>query len=251
MGAYERELRRQQRLYEEEMKRLQKEEELNEALSETDEYEQIVKVLTLAHQGYGRTNEKIDWRQELESSLPDKPDINREKSESFQTLLDNFKPTFLQKLFKADVRFREYYRNNIAIAKKSEEEEYQNNLKIYEHNLREFEKKVNYAKRILDGDKEAFKDVVKAYLITSKLQFSNSVECIDDDLDKLNSPGIDIVPTDEKIRLVNLASLFQKIPATKKMQMYRDFISSNTFLLQNKYFYCYPWKKSLWIFLKT
>ncbi|OGC01233.1 hypothetical protein A2V82_01595, partial [candidate division KSB1 bacterium RBG_16_48_16] len=146
-----------------------------------------------------------------------------------KTELKNFRPNILQKIFKKVDKIRDGLIENIEAAKKKDEEEYLNALKEYEQKYQDWKEEVEFAKRILEGNTEAYKEAVNQIdplqelsEIGSDIDYSFRNKSAVEVTFKVNSEKA--IPNVSKTLLKNGKLSIKEMPKAKFYEIYQDYV---------------------------
>lgn len=198
---------------------LQKEQERMEALEqaryEVEMYENRLEVITSVHK---ECSEPIDWESIKSSSPPFLPSETGPNEKKILEKLNNYKPTWRDRLFER-IEVRK------AALKKEVEKARELDQKMY----KEWEKEVNLAEKILQGDISAYKQVIEELAPFDDIKELGTSLHITTDNPKyvevtLNIHSEEVIPKEVK-SLTKTGKLSTKaMPKTKFYELYQDYV---------------------------
>ncbi len=224
----ERESLRRQREYQRHLNQEAKYQAIEEAALEVEEYENRILLLKSMHQD---CSEIWNWEKIKESNPPRKP-LKKSENETIATnKLNNFKPSFFDKLFNKVELKKSSLEEEIIGAKQKDEKEYQNEIEKYNIAFTEWTEIRDLATKILDGDLTAFKDAIEQVEPFSEIkEIGSSVE-----FNIINPKEIDItlsvnssetIPSEEKTQLKSGKLSVKQMPKGKFYELYQDYVCS-------------------------
>jgi hypothetical protein len=224
----ERDAQRRRRELEGQRKQLEKMQELERATYEVEVYENYIELLSSVHKECG---DSWNWEAIECAALPSEPKKTHVHEELAQTALDEFKPSFFDKVRKrVDSKYDELTKA-IEDARETDEREYQEAFKTYQQECADWEVACNLATQVLSGDHEAYLDAIKlANPFSDIAELGSSVEfqvhsrsiigarlCIQDK---------DVIPSEVKSLLKTGKLSVKAMPKTKLYTLYQDYICS-------------------------
>ncbi len=150
----EREAKRRQRELERQQKEYDKLMEHERASYEVELYENNIAVLQSMHQDCG---DICNWQKIKNIKAPSKPIKKYKNEEVAKANLINYKPTFFQKLFGKVEKIKQILSSEVENAKRKDEENYNNELKQYEEEKKDWEENIDIAEKIISGDLTGYK----------------------------------------------------------------------------------------------
>ncbi|HOO97715.1 MAG TPA: hypothetical protein PKV16_08920 [Caldisericia bacterium] len=171
---------------------------------------------------------------------PVEPVIDRTQSEYVQKWLDSYKPNFIHRLFGLRKLVVKLNTNKIQKLRKNEEIQLDLAMEEYQKKLVEYENQKEIARGILENNEDSFSEVIDSYFNKSDLEFQNVIVNKNGIISYFKAPDLNIIPSEEK-RVGKSGKLISKeITTSKKVQIYRDFVSANTFLMAKQFFLMFP-----------
>ena len=152
----ERESRKRQRELQKQQKELEKMEEFERATYEVQVYENRIEVLKSIHKDCG---EFWDW-EKIKDSPPREPQKSNRNENKARTILDGYKPGLSDKLLKRTKTKRLELEKAVEIARKEDEQEYQDALEEYKLQYADWKTTREIAGKILEGDVQAYSDAI-------------------------------------------------------------------------------------------
>ena len=222
----EREARRESRELERQQKYLQKLQEIEEAAIEVSKFENHINGLISSYKQCGKV---WNWSKILSSKPPAKPSRLYAHENSAKGKLNEYKPSFLDKLLRRSETKRRKLASDVEKAKLEDEKEYKKALKNYEQRYAYWNKLQKLANKIIAGDPKGlieackgintFKQIIRLIpLIEFKTDDSIYIEAI------LRLRGDEIIPDMEKKLLKSGRLSVKKMPKTKFYKLYHDYV---------------------------
>jgi len=206
-----------QRQLELKQKQQQQLKELEAAKLEVELYENKIELLKSVHK---ECSDPIDWEKIIESEPPFSKDGAGPNEQEAMLKLKNYKPTWRDKLF-----------NRIEARKKQLEKKVQEAKKIDLSEYEEWETSVNLGNRILDGDFNAYKDVIKKlapFDDIEELGSSYNIRIINKETVEfyLNVHSEKIIPSETKSLTKTGKVSTRAMAKGKYFELYQDFVCS-------------------------
>ncbi|MCK5055959.1 MAG: hypothetical protein KAT34_04850 [Candidatus Aminicenantes bacterium] len=222
----EREAKRRQRELERQQKEYAKMQKLERAVYEVECYENKIDLLLSIHKECGNV---WDWEEIQKSKAPTKPSKNNQKKVIAKMELENFKPGIFIRLFGRT----EIKRNNlieaINVAKKQDENDYQDSVKLYEQKSKDWEESQSLAEKILSGDSDAYYKAIKEInpfseinQIGSEIDFNIINTFLIEATLKPNSEKV--IPNETKSLLTSGKLSVKKMPKGYFYELYQDYV---------------------------
>ena len=222
----EREARRESRELERQQKYLQKLQEIEEAAIEVSKFENHINGLISSYKQCGKV---WNWSKILSSKPPAKPSRLYAHENSAKGKLNEYKPSFLDKLLRRSETKRRKLASDVEKAKLEDEKKYKKTLKDYEQIYGYWNKLQKLANKIIAGDPKGlieackgintFKQIIRLIpLIEFKTDDSIYIEAI------LRLRGDEIIPDMEKKLLKSGRLSVKKMPKTKFYKLYHDYV---------------------------
>lgn len=240
--AAERDAKRRQRELEKQQKQYEKMQELEQAAYEVEVYENHIDIIQSIHK---ECSVPIDWKKLAASPKPKKPEKLKEHEKSARSVLENYKPGFLDKIFKKGEKKRIDLEKNVSKAIEEDETEYKSNVDEWKSALNDWDESVKLAQSILSGDEKAkiaaienldpFSEIsnLGSSLIVS-VEESGVVEAT------IHVHGNDIVPNEVKGLLKSGKLSVKKMPEGKFNEIYQDYVCSCALRVANELFSAIP-----------
>lgn len=223
----EREARRESRELERQQKYLQKLQELKEAAIEVSEFENHINRVISSYKQCGKV---WNWSKILSSKPPAKPSRLYAHENAAKDKLNEYIPSFLDKLLRRLETKRRKLASDVEKAKLEDEKEYKKALKNYEQRYAFWNKLQKLANKIIAGDPKGlieacckgintFKQIIRLIpLIEFKTDDIIYIEAI------LKLRGDEIIPDMEKKLLKSGRLSVKKMPKTKFYKLYHDYV---------------------------
>lgn len=149
----ERERKRQTRETAQYYKKLQQQNEIEEAEDAVTQWNQYVDLLTSLHK---TCSETIDWNAFKNIPEPQKVMLSTQYVDSAQKVFDDYKPGFIDKLFKRVKKQTQYLENNIKQAKDKDLQGYNRALETYESEYKDWLFTQEIADGVLNNDYSSY-----------------------------------------------------------------------------------------------
>ena len=222
----EREARRESRELERQQKYLQKLQELKEAAIEVSEFENHINRVISSYKQCGKV---WNWSKILSSKPPAKPSRLYTHENAAKDKLNEYIPSFLDKLLRRSETKRRKLASDVEKAKLEDEKEYKKALKNYEQRYAYWNKLQKLANKIIAEDPKGlieackgintFKQIIRLIpLIEFKTDDIIYIEAI------LRLRGDEIIPDMEKKLLKSGRLSVKKMPKTKFYKLYHDYV---------------------------
>ena len=150
--AAERDAKRRQRELEKQQKQYEKMQELEQAAYEVEVYENHIEIIQSVHK---ECSDTIDWKNISKSQEPKKPENLKKHEKTARKEAENYKPGFIDRIFKREEKKRMRLEENIASAIKKDETEYKDCASRWEEELNDCKESVKLAQLLLEGDEKA------------------------------------------------------------------------------------------------
>ncbi len=236
LKRYERESRRREKaqLREHEAQKKQqvimqaaheRQESLPSAQEEVQAFEAYIQRLISLHQA---ELTKINWVELKDAPTPEKPVIIYPNKEVALQQFKNFKPSFLQKLFKKTPKIKAALKHEIQLAQIEDEKNYALALEQYQADLKKWRQDIELARRVLQRDKKAYEEILRRIKAFSAFSSKYSLH-----LDANNVLSVFIfinghktIPTENKSLLKRGDISVKAMPKTKYYELYQDHVCS-------------------------
>ena len=246
-SSWEREARRRQRELEQQRKDLAKMQELERAQFEVSEFETYIDVIASIQKDCGKS-----WEcQEIKSSNPPEELQPHHKDEmKAQKALNNYSPSFFDKLFRKIEKKRYTLLKEIEKAKEADANENKKTHDEYLSNYQEWKTLIEIANKICLGDVDAYLEAIKEVnpldeieQIGSHIKFSvvtkNLIEC------NLNVHDEKVIPREEKFLLKSGKLSIKQIPLTRFYNIYQDYVCGCVLRIARELFALLPVEMAL------
>lgn len=241
----ERESLRNQREYQKHLVQQAKFQAIEEAELEVEEYENRIELLKSMHTD---CSDSWDWQKIKESTPPPRPT----KQSVYENLaierLKNFKPSLADKLFNRSEMKRSALGEEVELGKEKDEDAYQKDLEIYKQQLIEWEETRELARKILDGDTNAYLNAIEQIEPLAEIsEIGSSVN-----IKIINESEIDItlqvnssetIPSEIKTQLKSGKLSIKEMPKAKFNELYQDYVCSCVLRVAREMFALLPIKK--------
>lgn len=168
MKRIDRESKRRQKELDKRLKEREKMEVLEQAKYDVEVYENYIEQLQSLHKD---GSNKIDWYELKNEEEPLEPSLTYPKKEEAEQNFENFKPNFFHKLFKLSESKKQSLFDNIEIAKRTDEYNYEQNQIHYQQEYNDWIEQITLADKIINNDEKAILQVIED--INPFLEISN------------------------------------------------------------------------------
>lgn len=204
------------RLYKEQ----QKQQEIADAAETVRRYEEYIDVLMSIHKN---CTDKIDWQQVLDDPEPPQPEKQDTNETAAQQKLDNFKPSFFDKIFGSKKKVQALEKA-VEQAKAQDQKDFEIAQQTYE----DWEKTQAIAKGVQANDTQAYADAINYFEpfsdisdMGSKMQFSFDTDFVEIELHVNNT---EVIPN-YIVSQTKTGKLSQKdMPKGKFNELYQDYV---------------------------
>lgn len=243
----ERESIRRQRENARQMKQYAKQQEVEFAGLEVEQFENRVALLKTMHQD---CSIPWDWKSVNDSPSPEEPNKLDKYERIAVNNLNNYEPSFLDKLFRKIDKKISVFNEQIAVSKNRDEVEYKTNLAKYEAELKEWNEIRDLSAKILAGDIKAYKEAVEQVNPFSEIsEIGSSIEfnVLSRDLIDitLNVNSSEVIPSEEKAQLKSGKLSVKEMPKAKFFELYQDYVCSCILRVAREIFALLPLEKTL------
>ncbi|MGV7930659.1 MAG: hypothetical protein AB2L13_17435 [Spirochaetota bacterium] len=220
-------IRRQKEL--EKIHKLQtKMEELQMAAYEVEKFNLIIEQLTTIHHD---CTDKIDWNAIKNTNPPSKPVESFDNKYNAEKKLEQFKPNFLQKLFKLEKKIIAELETSIKKAENADRIKNQEKLNKYQNELLEHEQMQEIASGILKGDLKSYSNAIEYIEPFEELKdLGCSVKVNICDKEKaeveLITQSDSAIPKQAKSLLKSGKLSVKEMPIGKFNELYQDYVCS-------------------------
>lgn len=240
--AAERNAKRRQRELEQRQKQYEKMQEIEQATYEVELYVNHIDVIKSLHI---ECSEPINWAQIAVSKEPKKPEKMNINETKARLEADSYKPGFIDKFFKREVKKRSSFNVNIERAIENDATEHLSKLSKWEQELIDWKKIVGIANSLLNGDDkvkiEALENLIPfseisnlGSIITFSLEEGGIVEAT------VNVHGKEIVPNEVKSLLKSGKLSVKEMPKGMFNEIFQDYVCSCVLRVANEFFSVIP-----------
>lgn len=241
-SSWEREARRRQRELEQKRKDIAKMQELERAQFEVSEFNNYIDVIRSVHKDCG---EKWDWFEIKSSAPPSEPQIRRVNELKAQKVLEDYVPSFFDRLFRKIEKKKSALSKEIEKAKKADLAENTKASEVYSEDCQKWKKMTEIANRMSSGDAEAYIEAVKEAMpfeeieqIGSDIKIfvnnSRTIEC------NVNVQDEKIIPKEEKSLLKSGKLSVKRIPTSRYYEIYQDYVCGSVLRIARELFALLP-----------
>lgn len=243
--AAERDAKRRQRELERQQKQYEKMQEIEQAAYEVEVFQNHIDLLQSVHKECGHP---VDWEAIATASEPEKPENHKEREKTAKTKADNYRPGFVDRLFKREGKKLSQLEKAISKAADNDELDYQHKLETWKKEISEWAENVQLARGILDSNAES---KIKAI---EKLNPFSEISTLGSNLSfnigetlmleaTLNVHGSDVIPNEEKSLLKSGRLSVKKMPKSKFNELHQDYVCSCVLRVANEIFSILPDEK--------
>lgn len=240
--AAERDAKKRQRELERQHKQYDKMQALEQAAYEVELYENQIDIIQSVHK---ECSTSIDWHEIALSKQPHKPQIGNEKELEALKVLEDYKPSFVDRLFKREVRKKELFQQKVTEAIESDKDHYEHEYAKWQELFEEWKERVEIAKDLLLGKVETKKDVIKSldpFSEISNLGSSLEISFYGNGVLEatINVHGTEIVPSKSKSLLASGKLSIKSMPKGRFNEIYQDYVCSCVLRVANELFATLP-----------
>jgi len=212
------------------LRELEKLEKLRRNQLEVEEFENTIEMLKSVHT---ECTKPIDWEKEANTPPPFDPGSMGPKEWSAVRRLEEYRPSFFDRLLKREEQKRNQLRQEIESARKKDQE-----------SLEEWKARVELAKRVLNHDSEAyvlvlqnenpFDDIAELGSVLDFVLDSNLVEV------SFHAKSKEVIPQEEKTLTSKGNLSVKKMSKTKMYDIYQDYVCSCVIRIAREFFALLP-----------
>ncbi len=240
--ATERDAKRRQRELDKQQKQYEKMQALEQAAYAVEVYENDIEVIQSIHK---ECSNPIDWEIVAKSQEPKKPSNLKNNEKVARSKMDNYKPGFIDKIFKREEKKRISHSENTVSAIEEDKAEYKKNIRSWEKNISDWKESVLLAQLLLNGDEDAkiraieeldpFSEISNlGSNLTISVNESSLIEAT------IHIHGNDIVPSEVKSLLKSGKLSVKNMPNGKFNEIYQDYVCSCVLRVANELFSAIP-----------
>lgn len=238
----ERESIRKQKELDKQQKQYEKMQELEQAAYEVEVYENYIERVTTLQKDCGL---EYDWKKIYEEEPPSIPIIKKNNEKVFKRILDSYKPNLIDKIFKLESKKKKKIENQIQEAIEKDEREYNQKIKKYESELKEYNEINELSKYILDGNLEYYKkavDDISPFDEIDELGSNIEIKYISSKKIRiiLNIHDEKVIPKQSKSLLKSGKLSIKDTPKSKYNELYQDYICSASLRIGRELFTILP-----------
>lgn len=206
-------------------------------------YEEHIGRITNLHKYCGK---KYDWEEIQNKKAPVEPEFSRINEKKAKDKYNNYKPNIIGKIFPAlKERKINKLKRKIKEAKLKDDDEFNILVNEYAKVYREWEENHNLAKRINDGDHEAYLEAIKKYepcvSISDIGSYLNFVFDEEKNLDVYVKISAEEIIPKETYKLTKAGKLsVRDMSKSKYNELYQDYVSSSVFRVAREVFALLP-----------
>jgi hypothetical protein len=240
----ERNARRRHNELARQQKNLNKMLELQRASFEVELYNNHIELLKSIHKECGPF---WDWRAIKATEPPVKPTRSQRYEREAQLALQNFTPSFFDKLLRRVESKRSSLANAITEAEERDKREHLSALELYQSQHSDWEDSRSLAERVLSGDKAAYGEVIKEIgpfreinELGSRVRFTLESSSLIDIT--LSVKGEDVIPKETKALLQSGKLSTKKMPKGQFYELYQDYVCGCVLRIAREVFALLPFE---------
>ena len=240
--AAERESKRRNRELEKQEKALAKMQELERAAFEVEVYENHIDVIQSLHK---ECSPRIDWVKVANSPKPVKPSCSSERASLARSKLENYTPSFFDKLFRKEEKTRQKLEKDLSLAQQADQKSEEEKFKEWEAEVADWEESSSLSNLLLSGDQSSKIKVIDELNpfaeisdLGSSLSFSVGADSIMEA--EINIHSSEIVPNETKSLLASGRLSIKKMPKGRFNEIFQDYVCSCVLRIANEMFSILP-----------
>lgn len=224
-GRMERAERRRSNEVARHYKAIQKQEDFKNGQRVVQEYNNYINLVSSIHK---ETSEEINWHEVLSENEPSKPVLLDKKQKTAEFQLSIYKPSFFDKLFGSQKAKIKKLQSAILIAEQADKTQFENSLKQYENDYKEWTLYQKFAKGVLSSDTETYSKVIEYLDPFSDIKELGSGLNITFEKDfaevSLFANGVEVIPNFIVTQTATGKVSKKKIAIGKFYELYQDYI---------------------------
>ncbi|WP_253919423.1 hypothetical protein [Vibrio europaeus] len=216
--------------------------QLEQAAFEVEAFENHIEIVQSLHK---ECADEINWHKISVSQEPVKPVFSRILEQEAIQKREEYKPSFIDKLFKrVNIKIKEF-ENSIESSKQKDTENHEASLQLWNQAFEDWADSVAQAKKVIAGSPEAKMDVIKEMAPFSELDTLGSrlqLSISDTSLVTVNVQihGEDIIPSEQKSLLKSGKLSSKKMPVGRFNEIYQDYVCSSVLRIARELFAILP-----------
>ena len=228
-------------------KQVAKQAMLDQARAEVEEYEERLALLNDIHRTCGDT---WDWHEVLNAPAPVAPPPSRDFETAALTRLNQYTPTFFERLFRKAEKHRAELEARVVKGRKNDENVNAGAQRKHLADIRGWEEQRDLAAHILEGDLEAYREAVDGL---SPFNEMTEIGCEVDfafhdhtSIDvSVRVDGDQIVPGEVKGLLASGKLSVKKMPKGRFYELYQDYVCGSALRVAREIFALLPLETAL------
>ena len=234
--------KKHQRALEKRQSQHAKMQEFELASYEVDTYENHIEIVQSMHK---ERAEGINWHQIAVAQEPFKPAFSNIFEQEAIKQKKEYKPSFIDRLFKRGETKLEAFDKAIESAKKKDYESHESSVQVWSQECVDWADSIKQANKILAGAPDAKIDVIKEMNPFSELDaIGSSLHLTISDTSlvtvNINIHGEDIIPSEQKSLLKSGKLSVKKMPIGKFNEIYQDYVCSSALRVASELFAILP-----------
>lgn len=238
----EREARRQQRILLKQFKEQKQMLEKEFVALEVKIFKNHLDVITSFHK---ECSEKVNWEELANNVAPQEPKYLQIHEDKALLKLENYKPSFIDRLFKIEEKQRDSLKTKIENARKKDEDKFDEQFNDYKNRYEEWKNCNEMASGVLDGNLEMYIEVIKEinpFSEIGKVGSNAYFQVVDKNrmIVTLNVNEEKAIPKEVKTQLKSGKLSVKPMPVTKFYELYQDHICSAVLRIAREIFALLP-----------
>jgi hypothetical protein len=238
----EREARRQQRILLQQFKEQKQMLEKELVALEVKIFKNYLDVITSFHK---ECSEKVNWEELANNVAPQEPEYLQIHEDKALLKLENYKPSFIDRLFKIEEKQRESLKAKIEKARKKDEDKFDEQFNDYKNSYEEWKNCTKMASGVLDGNLEMYIEVIKEinpFAEIGKVGSNAYFQVVDKNrmIVTLNVNEEKTIPKEVKTQLQSGKLSVKPMPVRKIYELYQDHICSAVLRIAREIFALLP-----------
>ncbi len=240
--AAERDAKRRQRELEKQQIQYERMQELEQAAYEVEVYENHIDIIQSLHKECSRP---IGWQKIVASEAPQKPEKSSRAEQTARLKIENYKPSFIDRLFKREEKRRDELEKGLKQAIEKDTLEHSEELAKWEEELKNWEESTRIGQSLLDGNREAKIEAIEnldPFSEISNLGSRLEVHIGEDGVVEatIHVHGEEIVPNETKSLLRSGKLSVKQMPKGTFNEFYQDYVCSSALRVANELFSVIP-----------
>lgn len=239
---YDREAEKRERARIRESNQLAKLNMVQSAQDEVDQCDEYIHNIQSIHK---EASKPINWERIASSTAPVKPKPIEKNEYDAIKKYETFKPNLFHKLLKRVDKVKSALKTNIELARQKDLQQTQHALEVFQQEFEEWKSKVEFAKKLLALDHQAFQEVINQFGAFNKISELGSE--INFYLNSNNELALDlylhskqIIPNKIKTLLKSGKLSVKDMPKGKYHELHQDYVCSAVLRTAREVFALFP-----------